>query len=165
MLKRHHLFLCLFPLIFVPTEAQDLLKVDSLVIQISEQSSDSARSRIMFDIAMEIRTIDTVLALQYLESAKRISTDLNDTKGWGRYYSILGKMQAYHGQYRLAILNYDRALAYFSEADDHVSCFETVKDEIVQYLDGMNKQAEVEKYVTALRDLATIEFADSSLTR
>ncbi len=41
--------------------------------------------------------------------------------------------------------------------------YEDVKEEVIQYLDGMGKQAEVEKYVAALKDLATIEFADSSL--
>ncbi|MBU8922449.1 MAG: peptidylprolyl isomerase [Bacteroidales bacterium] len=49
------------------------------------------------------------------------------------------------------------------KSESTMTPFETVKDEIVQYLDGMNKQAEVEKYVAALKDLATIEFADSSL--
>jgi len=43
--------------------------------------------------------------------------------------------------------------------------YEEVKDDIIQYLDGMDKQTEVEKYVAALRDLAIIEFADSSLVQ
>ncbi|HSG27979.1 MAG TPA: peptidylprolyl isomerase [Candidatus Krumholzibacterium sp.] len=40
--------------------------------------------------------------------------------------------------------------------------FEDVSMDIAQYLDGMTRQQELEKYVTALRDVATIEYADST---
>ena len=134
MRKPYTILLCLFYFLAVPSAGQDRSKIDSLVTQLSKQSQDSVRCRIMFDIAIEIRAIDTILALEYLESAKQIATELNDTKGLGRYNQILGKVHAYHGNYKLALLDYDRALAYYSEAVDNVSYFETIKEKGNVYL-------------------------------
>ncbi len=122
------LFLCLLSLLMVPAAAQDVNKIDSLEIQLREKSHDSTRCRIMFEIAIEYTATDTLLMLDYLENAKRIAMDLKDTRSIGIYYQILGKMHTYHGLYQTAILELDRALAYFSEADDDKSYFETVKE-------------------------------------
>jgi two-component system sensor histidine kinase/response regulator len=134
MLKSRTLLIFLLTLFIIPSTAQDMYKIDSLVTQLDLQTHDSVRCRVMFQIASEISAIDTVMALEYLESALQIATDLEDTRGLGRYYKILGKMHSYHGIYRLAILEYDRALAYFSEADDNVNYFETVKEKGNVYL-------------------------------
>lgn len=42
------------------------------------------------------------------------------------------------------------------------TAFADVKSNIVEYLENMRKQQEVEKYIGALRDLAKIEYADST---
>ena len=144
MLYRFSLLLCLLCLLTVPSAGQDTHKIDSLITLLSEPSHDSVQCRIMFHIAQEIRTSDTVLALEYLESAKRLALKLEDTKGLGRYNQLLGRMHTYHGNYRLAILDYDRALAYFSEAVDNVSYFETLKEKgnvclfMAEYSQAMN---------------------------
>ncbi|MEN8228516.1 MAG: hypothetical protein ABFS38_10210, partial [Bacteroidota bacterium] len=134
MRKPYTILLCLLYLIAVPSAGQDISKKDSLVTRLSKQSQDSVRCRIMFEIAEEIRATDTILALEYLESARQITVELNDTKGLGRYYQILGKMHSYHGNYRLSLLDYDRALAYYSEAEANVNYFETIKEKGNVYL-------------------------------
>lgn len=128
MLKRQNLLLCLLALFILPIAGQDFYKIDSIQTRLSEQPHDSVRSRLMFEIAAEILMKDTLVAIEYLENAKRIVSNLNDTRGIGQYYQILGKMHSHHGQYSLAILDFDRALAYFSESDDQISYFETVKE-------------------------------------
>ena len=127
MLKSPTTLIFLLYFFIVPSTGQDLYKIDSLVTELNQQNQDSARCRIMFQIASEISVTDTMMALEYLESAKLIATDLDDTQSLGRYYQILGQMHSYHGIYRLAILEYDRALAYFSEADDNIKYFEAFK--------------------------------------
>jgi len=46
--------------------------------------------------------------------------------------------------------------------DAKTTSFEDVKTDIVGFIDNQKKQQEVERYVNALRDLAKIEYADSS---
>lgn len=111
-----------------------MFRIDSLITQLSIQEHDSVRSRIMFQIASEIMITDTVMAQEYLTNARSIAESQNDTRGLGLHSQILGKMHRYHGNYELAILEFDRALAYFTEADDQVLYFETVKEKGNVYL-------------------------------
>ncbi len=144
MLKPRILFFFLLCFQVFPDYGQNMYKVDSLLTRLSEQVHDSIRSRIMFDIASEFKATDTITALEYLENGKIIAMRIDDAKGMGRYYEILGEMHSYHGSYRLAILNYDRALAYYSEADDDIGYFETLKDKgnvylfMAEYTQAMN---------------------------
>ncbi len=46
--------------------------------------------------------------------------------------------------------------------DAKATSFEDVKTDIVGFIDNQKKQQEIERYVNALRDLAKIEYADSS---
>ncbi len=121
--------LCLFTLLLLSAQlgAEDQYKLDSLKAQIEGDIADSTRSRLLFDLAEELGASDTLLAYSSLERGKEIVESLNDVQGLGRHYKILGKIEARCGYYDRAILHYDRALAYFSEADDQLSYFETIK--------------------------------------
>jgi len=134
MIKSRIFFIFLLCFLKFPGTGQDIYKADSLIARLSDQVHDSIRCRIMFDIAAEFKTTDTIIAQEYLDSGKSIALSLDDTKGMGRYFEILGEMHSHHGYYRLAILNYDRALAYYSEADDDIGYFETLKDKGNVYL-------------------------------
>jgi len=103
-------------------------RLDSLKAQIEGNIADSTRSRLLFDLAEELGASDTILAFSSLERGKEIVEELNDIEGLGRYYKVLGKIEARCGLYDEAILHYDRAMAYFNEADDQLSFFETVKN-------------------------------------
>ncbi|MCK5135499.1 MAG: tetratricopeptide repeat-containing sensor histidine kinase [Bacteroidales bacterium] len=144
MMKLRILFISLLCLLKFPGTGQDMYKVDSLITRLSDHVHDSIRCRIMFDIAAEFKATDTINALEYLESGKNIASRLDDMKGMGRYFEILGEMHSYHGYYRLSILDYDRALAYYSEADDDIGYFETLKDKgnvylfMAEYTQAMN---------------------------
>ena len=121
--------LCLFTLVLLSAQlpATDQLKQDSLKLQIEGDIADSTRYRLLFELAEDLGTTDTILAYSYLERAKEIVESLNDLQGLGRYYKVLGKIKARCGLYDQAILNYDHALNYFVEADDQLGFFETTK--------------------------------------
>ena len=121
--------LCLFTLVLLSAQlpAADQHKQDSLKLQLEGNIADSTRSRLLFELVEELGTSDTLLAYFYLEQAKEIVKSLNDLQGLGRYYKVLGKIEARCGLYDLAILNYDRALNYFVEAGNQLDFFETTK--------------------------------------
>jgi len=121
--------LCLITLVLLSAQlsAGDQHKLDSLNAQIEADIADSTRSRLLFDLAEELGASDTLLAYSSLERGKEIVESLNDIQGLGRYYKVRGNIETRCGYYDQAILHYDRALAYFSEADDQLSFFETIK--------------------------------------
>ncbi len=128
MLLLRTLFILSLALFSTLLPARDQLKRDSLKAQIEGDIADSTRSRLLFDLAEELGASDTLLAFSSLERGKEIVESLNDVQGLGRYYKVLGKIETRCGYYDQAILHYDRALAYFSEADDQLSYFETIKE-------------------------------------
>ncbi len=144
MPKSSTLTILLLALLNLPAPGQDMFRIDSLVTVLGEKSQDSARSRIMFDIAKELGHGDTLLALDYLERARAIAEQQDDTRGLGRYYKILGIMHYSSGKFRIALLNFDRALAYFSESDDDINTYETIKWKgnahlrLAEYVQAMN---------------------------
>jgi len=103
-------------------------KIDSLKAQLKGNVADSTQFRLLFDLAEEFGSSDTVQAFSNLEKGREIVEELDDVRGLGRYYKVLGKIEARCGQYDNAILHFDRAMAYFNEADDQLSFFETIKE-------------------------------------
>jgi signal transduction histidine kinase/Tfp pilus assembly protein PilF len=122
----------LIPLLLVmfslQTAARDQTKIDSLRSLIKGDMDDSTRVRLQIDLAMELGSSDTLQAFASLEKAREILEYLDDTRGWGRYHHVLGKIQARCGLYDDAFLHFDRALVYFNEADDQLSFYETIKE-------------------------------------
>jgi len=125
-------------------------KLDSLKALLEEEIPDSSRLRILFDVAEEIGVTDTLLSFSYLERGEELAIYLKDTRGLGRYYKVLGKIQARCGKYDQAILLYDRALASFTEADDQLSYFETIKQKGNVYLFRADYPQAMNHYQTAL---------------
>ena len=128
MLLLRTLFILSLALFSTLLPARDQFKRDSLKAQIEGDIADSTRFRLLFDLAEELGASDTLLAFSSLERGKEIVESLNDVQGLGRYYKVLGKIESRCGYYDQAILHYDRAMAYFSEADDQVSFYETIKE-------------------------------------
>lgn len=108
--------------------ASDQHRIDSLKSQLSRDVADSTRIRLLTDLAEEFGSSDTLLAFSSLEESRLIAERLGDVRGLGRYYQVLGKIESRCGQYDKAILHFDRAMAYFNEADDQLSFFETIKE-------------------------------------
>jgi len=125
-------------------------RIDSLKVQIEESNEDSTRYRLLFDLAEELGTSDTALAFSSLERGKEIAAYLDDIEGLGRYYKVLGKIEARCGHYDRAILHFDRAQAYFSEADDQLSFFETLKEKGNVHLFRSEYPQAMDLYQTAL---------------
>jgi len=150
MLRLLYLFFLLCWLMITPLSAQKSLKIDSLESSLTENIHDSIRYSLMFEIASEIKASDTIVSFDYLEQGRVIAEALNDTRGLGLYHKILGKTQSDLGDYNIAIMNYDRALAYFSEAEDLVNYYETVKEKGNAYLFMSDDEQAINLYNTAL---------------
>jgi len=104
----------------------------------------------MFEIASEIKARDTVRAFDYLNQGRLIAESLNDTRGLGLYHKILGGTRYACGDYNVAIMNFDRALAYFSEAEDLENYYETVKEKGNAYYYLSDWDQAINLYNTAL---------------
>ncbi len=144
--------LCILFLVLFSTSipALDQQKYDSLKAQLNTDILDSTRSRLLFELAEEVGASDTLLAFSYLEQGKEIAELQDDKRGLGRYHKIFGKVLTHTGSYEKAILHYDRALAYFNEADDHVSFFESIKEKGNIYLYQADFDQAMNHYHTAL---------------
>lgn len=150
MLLLRTLCMLILVLFSVLLPATDQHRRDSLKAQIEGDIADSTRMRLLFDLAEEVGTSDTLLSFSYLERGKEIAETLNDIKGLGRYYKIGGKVNARCGFYKEAILHYDHALACFNEADDHLNFFETIKEKGNVYLFQSEYTQAMNLYQTAL---------------
>ena len=128
MLLYRSSLLLLCCILFTPLSGQDRFVIDSLQSQLSEKNHDSIRYRLMIEIAAEISASDTIQAFNYLEQGGEIARSLNNPEGLGLYHKVLGNVRVDCGNYNQAILQYDRALAYFSEAEDLENYYETVKE-------------------------------------
>lgn len=131
-------------------EAQNNATIDSLVSLLNEDIHDSIRYHLMFEIASEIQVKDTLKTFEYLEQGRLIAEALDDTRGMGLYHKILGITRSVGGEYELAIMNYDRALAYFSEAEDLENYYETVKEKGNAYYYWSDYDQALNLYNTAL---------------
>ncbi len=150
MLLNRPFLLLLCCIMFTPLAGQDRFNIDSLQAQLSENNHDSIKYRLMIEIAAEISASDTAQAFNYLEQGGEIARSLNDTEGLGLYHKVFGNIRADCGNYDQAILQYDRALAYFSEADDLVNYYETVKEKGNAYLFLSDYDQAINLYNTAL---------------
>lgn len=144
--------LCILTLVLLSTSALalDQKNLDSLKAQLNQNIPDSTRSRLLFEMAQEVGSSDTTLAFSYLEQAKDLVELQGDVRGLGSYHKILGKVLTGVGSYEMAILNYDRALAFFNESDDEVSFFESMKEKGNVYLYQANFDQALNHYQTAL---------------
>lgn len=123
---------------------------DSLESELEKDLADSTRMRLLFDLAGEIGPSDTMQSFGYLQKGKLIAESLGDIRGLGLYYKILGKISTHYGSYDKAILHYDRALAYFNEAEDHTDFFETIKEKGNVFLFRSDFTQAMNLYQTAL---------------
>ena len=144
--------LCTYALVLlsIHLHAIDQTRLDSLKTQIEGDIADSTRSRLLFDLAEELGASDTLFAFSSLERGKEIVERLNDIEGLGRYYKVLGKIESRCGLYDQAILHYDRAMAYFNEADDKLSFYETVKEKGNVHLRRSEYPQAINHYESAL---------------
>ncbi len=105
----------------------DFTLADSLQRELEQSESDSTGIRLMLELAREVMDTDSALAKSQILRAREIAELLPNTKALGQSYQVMGELQSYHGHYEEAIRQYDRALAYFSEADEDELFFETTR--------------------------------------
>ncbi len=75
---------------------------------------------------------------------------MSDKSYLGRCYEIEGEMKVHFGLYDEAILDYDRALAFYNEADNDIAYYETMKEKGNVYLFKGNYSLAMNYYETAL---------------
>ncbi len=100
---------------------------DSLKAELEQSSGDSSRIRLMLELAMELLQRDSSLAKEYVREARAIAGVHEQRRELGQSSLVMGEIYSYHGAYDEAIREYDRAMAYFSEADADEHYFETTR--------------------------------------
>jgi len=110
------------------SRGQDLLQIDSLVTALSAEKTDSAKCRLMMEIAELYLTYDTVIAKDFIVRSQVIGDRMEDKRFLGRSHELLGKMHTHFGHYAEAILDFDRAMAWFSEAEDNQGYYRVMKE-------------------------------------
>jgi signal transduction histidine kinase/Tfp pilus assembly protein PilF len=101
-------------------------------------------------LATLTKTTDTASAKSFLEQGRQLGENLKDKSFLGRNLEIRGEMHSFFGQYDLAIIEFDRALAYYYEADDDAGYYETLKDKGNVYLFMSEYPQAMNYYETAL---------------
>ncbi len=144
------LYILILVLFSATALALDQKKVDSLKAKLDHSIPDSARSRLLYELAEEVGASDTTLAFSYLDRGKEIADLQNNAKSKGSYHKILGKVLTNTGSYNRAIHHYDRAMAYFNEADDQISFYESMKEKGNVYLFHSDFDQAMKYYETAL---------------
>ena len=147
LMKLLFLLLLLTP---VPTAAQDKFRMDSLVTQLEQESVDSLRCRMMLEIAEAFKTSDTSISADYLRRIKSLGPGLENKSYLGRCYELEGEMKMHYGLYDEAVMAFDRAMAFYNEADNDIAYYEAMKDKGNVYLYQGNFPTAMDYYETAL---------------
>ncbi|MFH0755766.1 MAG: tetratricopeptide repeat protein [Bacteroidota bacterium] len=150
MKKSTALLLCMILVAPAQSSGQFTLIIDSLLTELGTRTTDSARCRLMLEIATIYKTTDTISAIQYLEEGRRLADEAEDKNCLGRYYEIRGEMHAQAGLYDRAIIEYDRALSSYNEADNDIGYYEALKDKGNVYLFKSEYTQAMSYYETAL---------------
>ena len=147
LLKLLFILLLLTP---VPAAAQDIYRMDSLITELEREMVDSIRCRMMLEIAENYKTSDTAISIEYLRRIKSSGARLSNKSYLGRAYELEGEMRAHFGYYDEAIFAYDRAMAFYNEADNDIAYYEAMKDKGNVYLFQGNYSQAMNYYETAL---------------
>lgn len=131
MKKLLKLLSILLLLITVSVTAQDKFHVDSLITELGHETVDSLRCRMMLEIAEAYKTNDTSISFSYLRQIKSFGADLRDKSYLGRAYDLEGDINVHFGYYEEAVLNYDRAMAFYNEAQNNIAYYETMKKRVM----------------------------------
>ena len=144
--------LCIFVLFLLSmsSSALDQRKLDSLKALITNGIDDTLHSRLLFEMATEVGAVDTLQAFAYLEEGRRLAEEGQHIQQLGMYHKVLGKVLTQAGSYDKAILQYDRALAYFNESDARVLFIESIKEKGNVYLYQSDYDQAMNYYQTAL---------------
>ncbi len=150
MKKLTVLLLCMILVESLQSYGQNSIIIDSLLTELGTRTTDSARCRLMLEIATIYKTTDTISAMQYLEKGRRLADEAEDKNCLGRYYEIRGEIHTQAGLYDLAIIEYDRALSSYNEADNDIGYYEALKDKGNVYLFKSEYTQAMSYYETAL---------------
>jgi len=147
LLKLLFILLLLTP---VPAAAQEKYRMDSLITELERELDDTIRCRMMLEIAEAYNTSDTTISIEYLRRIKSLGAGLANKSYLGRAYELEGEIKANFGLYEEAVFAYDRAMASYSESDNHIAYYEAMKDKGNVYLYQGNYTQAMNYYETAL---------------
>ncbi len=85
--------------------------------QLSVTTIDSARTRLLSELALEYKISDTLQAMKILREAEELAAKTSDARGLGLCCEARGKIRYYHGYYEKAIRDFERSKSYFIHAE------------------------------------------------
>lgn len=138
--------------------AQKEPRATHLTAQLSGQLQDSARVRVLTELALEYRINDTVKALQLLREASELAAVNSDMTGLGRCYETLGKIRYYHGNYRQAISDFEASKSFFKQADVPEKFANVLVDQGNAFLFLSRYDTALTKYDSARSVFADLEY-------
>lgn len=78
---------------------------------------DSARVRLLYELALEQKINDSLQAMKILREAEELATSTSDVRGLGLCCEARGKIRYYYGCYEKAIRDFERSKTYYLNAD------------------------------------------------
>lgn len=85
--------------------------------QLAVTKEDSARIRLLSELALEYKIRDTLQAMKILREAEELAISTSDNRGLGLCCESRGKIRYYHGYYEKAIRDFERSKTYYTSAD------------------------------------------------
>jgi signal transduction histidine kinase/Tfp pilus assembly protein PilF len=149
-MKTRYLMVLLWMVTSPFASGQNLHLIDSLVTELSEQKSDSSRCRLMQEIAAQYLTTDSSVAIDFLDRSREIGERLEIKNCLGHNYDLRGEMHTHFGNYKQALVEFDRAMAYYAESDNDMDYYEVMKDKGNVHLYMSEYGQAMEYYETAL---------------
>ncbi len=132
MIKRLTLFLLFFAVLNL--HSQNSIIADSLQKSIRAASSDSSKSRLLSELALQYKLKDTTLAKEYLDRSFKLASSSSYSLGLGKYYEAFGEIRLYYGLYHNAISLFDHAISHYLLAQDEVGQAGAIVDQGNAYL-------------------------------
>lgn len=127
--------------------------------QLSGSIPDTARVRLLTELALEHKISDTVKAGRLLDEATELAAANSDAIGLGLCHEARGEIQYYYGNYRQAIGHFETAKSYYAQADHPKKFAGVMVDEgnaflfLSRYDTALSTYDSARKIFTALNDI------------
>ncbi len=116
-IMRIALYMNIMLLLSVLASGQEEKRREAISNQLAVTREDSARVRLLSELALEYKIRDTVQAMKILREAEELATSTSDDRGLGLCCEARGKIRYYYGYYEKAIRDFERSKTYYINAD------------------------------------------------
>jgi signal transduction histidine kinase/Tfp pilus assembly protein PilF len=113
---RSTLYVTILLLLSIQVFGQQEERAERISAQLSAAKEDSARVRLLTELALEYKISDTLRAIGLLQEARELAAGTSDERGLGLSYEAQGEIRYYYGDYREAIREFERAKSWYNRS-------------------------------------------------